>query len=730
VIKSGDLFLVCGRDGQVPISGNHGMGLYYHDCRFLCGFELLVAGEQPQSLAATASPGDRALVELTNRDIRTADGSLIAKESLGLTLVREVAGETSAMYDELTIERRAMGTGDIDVELAFASRFDDVFAVRGAWGERLGRYQPPRWRDGALRFRYRGLDGIERTTELRFDPVPDERSEYRCRYRLHLMHGDPVVLRVSYAVGERPLAKRRRPPPRPFTEDAMELLPEAAGTPSTPLLPLDIQYRVSDRERSDSDWLGDALAFETESELLDRTLRRALLDLRLLRSSIGDQTYLAAGVPWYVALFGRDSLIAAIQIHAFDERLCAATLALLARLQGRRDDPWREEEPGRVLHELRVGELARVGHVPHTPYYGSVDATPLFLLALVQHAHWTGRLELFHHLRTCIDAALAWIRRSCTENGLSPYLAYRRRSERGLWNQGWKDSADAIVNADGTRAEPPIALIEVQGYVYAALRGVADLLRRADEPDMAAELEAEADRLREAVERDFWMADVDTYALALQGDRRPCAVRSSNPGQLLWSGLPSEDRAARVAGTLVADDLSSGWGVRTLSSRELRYNPIGYHLGTVWPHDNSIIVAGLRRYHLDAEAERIGSDLLGAAADFEHYRMPEAFAGFSRDAYGVPVRYPVACHPQAWASGAVVHVVTELAGLRPDGFGRRLVVERPRLPSFVDRLDLRGIRLAGARIDLRLARTPDGSVTATPLEVAGDVEVEVVPSPP
>jgi glycogen debranching enzyme len=541
-----------------------------------------------------------------------------------------------------------------------------------------------------------------------------------------------VVLRVSYAVHERRLTRGRRAQPQsPFTHDARALIPVATESPGEPVLPRDIQYRsAAESARPISGWLGAALEFETESELLERTLRRALLDLRLLRSTMGSHTYLAAGVPWYVALFGRDSLIAAIQLHAFDQALSSSTLTLLARLQGRRDVSWREEEPGRILHELRVGELARIGRVPHTPYYGSVDATPLFLLALVGHATWTGRLELLHDLRSSVDAALAWIRRRCRDGGMTPYLAYQRQSERGLWNQGWKDSGDAIVNADGQLAKPPIAVVEVQGYVYAAFRGLADLLRRADEPDSADELVSEAEALRAAVERDFWLPEERTYALAVQGDGRPCAVRSSNPGQLLWSGLPSAERAAQVAQTLLGDDLSSGWGVRTLSSRELSYNPIGYHLGTVWPHDNSIAVAGLRRYGLDDAAEAVASALLQATADFEHYRMPETFAGFSRDAYGVPVRYPVACHPQAWASGAVVHLVAELAGLRPDGFGRRLLVERPRLPSFVDRLDLRGIQLGGERIDLRLERDRDRTVSAIPLEVSGGVGVEVVPSAP
>ncbi|MGH2586505.1 MAG: amylo-alpha-1,6-glucosidase, partial [Dehalococcoidia bacterium] len=372
---------------------------------------------------------------------------------------------------------------------------------------------------------------------------------------------------------------------------------------------------------------------------------------------------------------------------------------------------------------LRTGELARAGAIPHTPYYGTVDATPLFLVLLARYAAWTGDLTLFHELRNVVEQALAWMATHGDQDG-DGYLDYQRRSERGLENQGWKDSHDAIMNADGSLATPPIALVEVQGYAYLAKIGVADLYERAGDEDRAAILRREAADLRTRFNRDFWLDDKGCYALARQAEGRLAAVVSSNAGHALWTGIADVEKARLTADRLLAEDMFSGWGIRTLSAQERRYNPNGYHVGSVWPHDNALIVAGLRHHGCDAAAKRIFMAMLDAAMDFEQYQLPELFAGFPRETYGIPVRYPVACRPQAWAAGTFPSMLGSMLGLIPEAFAHRLRVVRPLLPDSASYIELDKLRVGDATVALRFERSNDG-VTVRVLSVHGPLDVLV-----
>ena len=434
--------------------------------------------------------------------------------------------------------------------------------------------------------------------------------------------------------------------------------------------------------------------------------------------------YFSAGLPWYGALFGRDSIISSLQTLAFEPRIAEQTLRLLAKYQGTQINEWRDEQPGKILHELRVGELAHLNEIPQTPYFGSVDSTPLFLILVARHAKWTGDLSVFQELKPTVEKAFAWITKygDMTESG---YLEYDSKSSKGLGNQGWKDSGDSIVNADGTLAKPPIALVEVQGYVYLAKTSMAELYERAGDRDAAERLRTEARELRTRFERDFWLENKGIYALALQAGNTPAAVVSSNPGQLLWSGMAQSARAAKTAGHLMSPEMFTGWGIRTLSSQERRYNPVGYHLGTVWPHDNSIITAGFRRYGLDEAACRVFAGVIEAATHFEHYRLPETFAGYSKQESHIPVRYPVACHPQAWASGAVPFMIESLLGLVPNAFEKKLRIMRPVLPALVRRLELQGLRLGQSAVDLRFDRNSDDTMAAHVIKVRGKLDVVI-----
>ena len=702
VIKNEDVFFLSAPDGQVPLRGRHGLGLYFHDCRFLNGYELHLAGQRPGVLVATPRNGFLALVELTGPTLRRADGSEVQKEDVGVRWERALDSDRRTLLDRITLHNFSLTPVEFPMALTFRAEFEDVFIVRGLLGEKRGTRHAPHWHEGTLGFLYDGSDGVYRSVQVSFSVAPDRTSDAGAQFQVRLPPGASRQYEVAVALRESPHQAEVRPrPPVPTEWKTAE----------------DASSGTSDR------WLAEQTRVTSDSLFLEQILERSLRDLRVLRTTLHGEEFFAAGVPWFVALFGRDSILAALQTLAYTPGVAEHTLRLLARYQGTKADDWRDEQPGKILHELRVGELARKGAIPHTPYYGSIDSTPLFLILLGRHAAWTGDLRVFHDLRDHVERALGWMDAGGDPDG-DGYLEYESRSGKGLVNQGWKDSGDAIVNADGSLARPPIRLVEVQGYAYRARLCVAELFERAGEAGRAAGLRRQAGELRERFNRDFWLADEGFYALALQDQGQPAKVAASNPGQALWTGIVAEDRAGAVAERLMADDLFSGWGVRTLSSKERRYNPIGYHLGTVWPHDNSIILAGLRAHGQDAAALKIFEGIMRAAMHYHGYRLPEVFAGFRRRDFGVPVHYPVACHPQAWAAGAVPFMLERLLGLEPEAFDNRLRVVRPVLPDDVTRLELTGLRVGRGRVDLRFRRA-SGRTEVEVLRNDGNLDVRV-----
>jgi glycogen debranching enzyme len=706
VIKDGNLYFLCDPDGSVPCEPGHGLGLYYNDCRYLGGYELKLGGVRPNPLVSTAERGFEAIVQLTNPDLGSGDAPapLVPKETLGLKWTRVVDSERLALEETLTLQSYGHGSCDLPLEMTLRASFEDVFAIRGLLDEHHGEAREPEWKDGALRFVYDGADDIERRLTVCFDPAPDETEGTTARFHLHFDPGERREIRVTLAIGEGK------------TEGGAE----RDGTHPDP------KGLSGSHQRRSDEWLSSRTSVRSgEDLLLDRVLERSLRDLRVLRSRLDGKKYFAAGVPWFVTLFGRDSVITALQTLLFDPSIAEETLRLLAEHQGTKVDPWHDEEPGKILHSLRVGEMAHLGEIPHTPYYGSVDATPLFLVLVARHAAWTGSLAPFRELRGAVDAALRWMDDygALRDGG---YIAYRSSTGKGLINQGWKDSGDAIVDENGKIARPPIAMVELQGYAYMAKIEIAELFRRDGDAGRADRLVREAAELRERFERDFWLEDKGVYALALQKDGEPAAVVSSNPGHALWAGIADPGRARRTADALLGDGMWSGWGVRTLSSAERAYNPIGYHLGTVWPHDNSIVAAGFRRYGFDEGALRIFDGLIQAALHFPHLQLPELFSGFGRDEYEVPVRYPVACHPQAWAAGSIPFLVQTLLGIVPEAFEKRLRIVRPLLPGFVEKMEVKRLQVGEAKVDLWFERTSRG-VAVEVVGLDGDLQVLVEP---
>ena len=472
------------------------------------------------------------------------------------------------------------------------------------------------------------------------------------------------------------------------------------------------------------EWAEQCTQIVTDNEFFNRVIARSLSDVRMLwTQNAAGESYPAAGTPWFDALFGRDSCILSMQMLAYRPELARASLQLLAKWQGTKLDPTHDEEPGKILHELRFDELSRAGELPYGPYYGSIDSTPLFLMLIAEYFEWTADLRFVRELLPAIRAAFHWMDEHGDPHGTG-YLSYEKRSAKGLVNQGWKDSFDAVTNTNGTLAPPPIALAEVQGYAYAARCRLAPILDRLNETKLAAKLRKDADMLARQFNQEFWLPEERFYAMALDGQRRPVASVSTNPAHCLWSGLIDPLKAPHVASRLLAEDMFSGWGLRTITQMNPRFNPIGYHLGTVWPHDNSIAAMGFKMYGLEDELNRVASALFDASIAFPYFRLPELFGGEVRSAHNSPVPYPVACRPQSWAAGAFPLITQGMLGLKAEAPEKRLRVVNPRLPSWLNSVQVRGLRVGAGTVTLQYRRS-GRSTNVEVQKVTGGIDVVV-----
>ncbi|MDX6733096.1 MAG: hypothetical protein QOC54_3044, partial [Baekduia sp.] len=688
VLKEEGVFLMSLRDGTIPVTGTHPLGLYLDDCRHLSGHELRVAGVMPRLLVASAPTGAEAIYELTNPDIALADGRELPLQTLQVRIERRLLSE-GRLRERVHVRLHGREAVDLDLELTLGADFRPMFAIRGIVDVPPATVELEQVEDG-LRFAATTSDAVRRSTTVFVDRPPTAVEDRTLRFGLHLEPGGSDDVRLEYIFG--------------------------SGGPDG--------SRSASAGAAGGDGLGisSPTRVQTDDELFNRVIRRSVIDLRMLRSRLEGDAYFAAGVPWFATLFGRDSLITAIETLGLVPDVGAQTLRALGARLGRRVDPIHEEEPGKVLHELRVGEVAARDLTPLTRYYGTVDATPLFLCLVAEHADWSGSLDLFRELRGAVDAALGWIERYGDHDG-DGLLDYRAGTPDGLRNQGWKDSEDGVLHDDGTPMEPPIALVEVQGYAIRGLRGTARLLELDGDGARATELLGMAGALEERLER-FWVPDRRIYGMGIDGEGRTSAALASNQGHLLWGEVLHDGRARDVRDALMSDAMFSGWGLRTLGRGEQAYNPVGYHLGTVWPHDTAMAAVGLRRYGFDQDFTRLFEGLLEAASHTDGYSLPELFAGFASEEYETPVPYPVACHPQAWASGAIPYMLINGLGLKPDGLQRRLRVRRPSLPSWVNRVDVEGLAIGAGRVDLRFERTGAGdSVALTDARIDGDVDV-------
>jgi glycogen debranching enzyme len=694
VLKHADTFAVFDRSGDIQPAGMGEEGIYHDGTRFLSRFRLLVNDRRPLLLSSTVREDNLLLtVDLTNTDHRV-DGELLLPRDT-VHVFRSSFLYSGVCYMRVLVRNFALRPVTVTLSLLYAADFVDIFEVRGMRRDRRGEGLPPEIDRQSVVLGYRGLDGVERRTRIAFDPLPDELTASATRFELELpSQGDVVVhatiscdWRQSKAVSNFEQASAR-------SQDDVQSLRALDAT------------------------------IVTSNELFNAWINRSAADLHMMITRTPQGPYPYAGVPWFSTVFGRDGIITAIEYLWINPEIARGVLSFLASTQASELKPEQDAEPGKIVHEIRRGEMAALGEIPFGQYYGTVDATPLFVMLASAYYRRTGDRAFVQSLWPHIVRALGWIEHYADSDG-DGFCDYFRRSPTGLVTQGWKDSVDSVFHADGSLAEAPVALCEVQGYAYAAWRAAADLALLLDLPQLAVEYTTRADVLQQRFEEAFWCEDLSTYALALDRDKQPCRVRTSNAGHCLFTGIARSLHAAHVARTLLDDSSFSGFGIRTVATTEARYNPMSYHNGSIWPHDNALIALGLARYGLQHEAAKIMTGMFDASLSMDLRRMPELFCGFSRRPGEGPTLYPVACAPQAWSAGAVFLLLQACLGLTIDAPHNQIRLFRPVLPSWLEKVWLNGLRVGTGTVHLLIERHPhDVSISLVRRE--GNAEVIVI----
>jgi glycogen debranching enzyme len=693
-LKHDDTFIVLDSHGDIGASAGGPDGLFHADTRYLARLELLLEEVQPLLLGSNLRDDNSVLtVDLTNPDVYR-QGRIVMQKDM-LHVVRTIFLWRGTAYQRIGLQNHGDGRVGFDLTLLFDNDFADLFEVRGEKRRRRGIGSGKLAGPADATLEYRGLDGLSRSAALHFDPRPTRLSTGAATWHVEL---DPHQIKSLFVAVS---------------------CNKAAEADPVRFFPSLLAHRREMRRST----VG-AASIETSNNILNEVLCRSMADLNMLLTDTPQGRYPYAGIPWYSTTFGRDGIITALQMLWVDPRIACGVLKRLAFYQAASVDPLSDAEPGKILHEMRGGEMATLREVPFAQYYGSVDATPLFVLLAGLYFERTGDEETLSELWPAIEAALRWVDRSGDRDG-DGFVEYYRATEQGLANQGWKDSYDAIFHADGRLVEGPVALSEVQGYVFAAKRLAARCASRLGKRDVAQRLRSEAHALAERFEQAFWSERLGTYALALDGDKRPCEVRSSNAGHLLFSRMVREDRAHRVATDLMRPHFFTGWGIRTVAIGEARYNPMSYHNGSIWPHDNALIALGLARYGHKRAVDQVFKGLFDAATYMDLRRLPELFCGFRREKHRGPTLYPVACAPQAWASATPFTLLEAALGLEFDVERNEIRLRNPRLPAFLNEVVLRDLQLGPSTVDLRIRRHGE-DVSMEVLRRRGEIQVSIV----
>ncbi|WP_328279990.1 amylo-alpha-1,6-glucosidase [Sphingobium sp.] len=676
-LKHGDSFAVFDHSGDAIAGIGSPEGLYYRDTRHLSHLFLTINGMRPMLLSSALRDDNTLLTcDLTNPDFYGEDGRVAIEHDL-LHMRRTRFLHEAAIYERITLRNFDSVARRATISLAFAADFADLFEIRGMTRLRKGEMLPAEVGADAVRLGYRGRDELLRQTHLRFDPKPDHLTESEARFEIDLRPGERCTLFL-----------------RATCDDA-----EAADAPLPKEFLRALRGKMQDARAARS--RGGTL--RSSNSLFNEVTQRSVADIDMLSTQTEYGPYPYAGIPWFSTIFGRDAIITALETLWLDPAIGRGVLGYLAAHQATAFDAASDAEPGKILHEVRHGEMAELGEVPFRHYYGSIDSTPLFLMLAGAYLERTGDKDFLASLRPNIQAALDWIDQHGDRDG-DGFVEYGRFTDQGLVNQGWKDSHDSVFHADGSIAKGPIALAEVQAYVYGAWTSAAALFAAWGDGTRAADYAARAEQLRERFDAAFFDTQIGTYVLALDGEKKPCRVRSSNAGHVLFTGLALEARAESVVRTLMAPASFSGWGIRTIASTEARYNPMSYHNGSIWPHDNALIAAGFSRYGYRREAKQVFEGLVSAATYVDLLRLPELFCGFPRRRAQGPTFYPVACSPQAWSAGAPLMLIQSFLGLRLDAAEGVARLDNPTLPDLIDDLMLDNIPVGDGRVSIALER--------------------------
>jgi glycogen debranching enzyme len=694
ILKCGDTFGVFDQHGDVNGADADEQGLYYRGTRFLSTLELLLARRRPLFLSSTVSDDNVVLVaDLTNTDVRREQRLELPRGEIHLFRSR-VLGDHSC-FERLRICNHSMRLVEIPLSIRFDADFADVFEVRGTRRARRGE-QLPDWIGGSeCVLSYAGLDGVERRTRLRWTRTPDVLERGLARFTFQL---------------------------EPHAALAFEMHVSCEDGPATAPGPPDYEAAVSRARTIVAAQRASGAEVRSSNQSFNRWFHRSAADLRMMITPTPQGLYPYAGIPWFSTPFGRDGLITAFEMLWAHPDVARGVLAFLAATQATDYADAQDAEPGKILHEMRGGEMAALGEVPFGRYYGSIDSTPLFVMLAHAYYRRSGDRAFIDQLWPHLVAALDWMARD-GDADRDGFIEYARHSENGLVQQGWKDSNDSVFHVDGTIPEGPIALCEVQGYAFAAWKGAADLADLRGDRASADAWRARAERLAAQFDAAFWCEDLGTYALALDGRKRPCRVRTSNPAHCLFTGIvPSHERARRLVATLMDETSFAGWGLRTVAATEARYNPMSYHNGSIWPHDNAIAAMGMARYGFMSAATRLLDSMLELSQSVELHRLPELICGFHRRTEEGPTLYPVACSPQAWAAGAVYLLLQASLGLDIDANRRCITFRQAALPETIERLRLTNLVVGDARVDLALERHAN-DVAVSIVNRVGDVEL-------
>lgn len=686
VINEGTTFMVTDSSGNVPRGTP--LGLFRSDTRYLNLYLLQLDGKPLIPLSFTRK-GYIANISLTNPEIKP-NGQTIPEGTLHILRTMFIS---TNFYEKMFIKNTNGFPARLKLSLSYDTDFRDIFEVKGISLHRKGLRAIIEGDEGKnIILRYEGLDNVIRRTEFYFKPAPE-------------IFWDTANFELEIA-------------PYETREIDIEVVMTLGGVP---VIRQEFVEAKKEIEESYDRWQRGLTQISTDSEVMNNVIETSILDLRsLIINTKKDLLVPAAGIPWYDTIFGRDSLITCFQTLMLNPSLSASTLKFLTLYQGTKVDPWTDEQPGKILHEIREGELANLHHIPHTPYYGTIDATMLYLILMSEYHKWTGDENVRSDLRSGAEAAVHWID-DYGDIDKDGFVEYIRMSERlGLVNQGWKDSHNSMVFADGQLASPPIALSEVQGYAYDAKRRFAELY---PDNDLARKVLSDSGLLKDKFNEVFWMPEAEYYAEALDKDKRQVNSITSNPCHGFWSGILEEQKANTVAKRIMQQDMFSGWGIRTLSSKEAAYDPQSYHNGSIWPHDNSLILWGLKKYGYTSEANSVITSLIDASKYFD-YRLPELFCGYPREDSQAPVIYHSTCSPQAWASGSIILFMQTMLGLYPDAPNNVLYV-KPELPEWLNIVTVKNMVVGGEKISLEFKRMGD-KTTFDAIGKTGNIRIEQI----